>query len=1192
MKDIFKLYINGNLVDFEEEPAFPVTYQQEDFSNPTIIKNSFSKTIKIEGTDNNNKIFGEIYNLDREQLYKFRKFDGAYFDPSKRTPFALYKNAELLESGYMQLSDITIKDLKIVYNITLYGGLGDFFYSLMYNDDGEKKTLADLYYKIEDSNGNVLPKDTELNFRINKDFVASSWDKLKSNATGKTINDFICFAPSYNGLYEDFSNNTYIINTYSSQIFRNNNVTVDNVEYKTYEGYLLAKTEKEFTEWEVRDLRSYMQRPCIKFKKLFNALCDEDNNGGYKINLDNTFFNENNPYYEKAYMALPLLPSIAEGTEDESKSYQLYLDNKYYNNYSQIGYYNNTLMLSTSYRLAFDGDDISAVASNNFLINMDNVPVTSTFDVKLDFDLDFVAESLNETMNNDNLYLSYFRKNIVWDNWNDQIVRTEYLPVYKSIIVQAYMYDAENPSAPQYYSNVLNFTSPVTYEGTTYTSTKDKWINYTDLNKDKYTYTNVFGKFKRQNNTRFYKWVSNDGASKFYLDIKDIPRKNNMAIALKIQLVYSEFWQNVTPLIPINKQTFETVNGYTDWNINVAFSYIPYCVKGYSTIPLYNSSALICYPNTPTVRSGSLIKKNILLKTEFSPCDVLLDYCKLFGLYFTKDIHSKTINIMTKNSFFNNKVIDMNDRIDHSQEMKISPFLFETKYYLMKSEENESYYSKKYSNEYNLVYGQKRIDTNYNFNKETTEVYDGSVFQNAISVVDNSPYFRTFFDSMYNICPCWMTETITVQYYNVNGTTINNTEKEYGHNWWINYSLTDNWNIKSGYDMFPKTCFYTLDNNSKSLNDISSTLLFFNSFVDTNDEAQNSVPFWLTDDVYPMSFLNDNEMCYLYTEVNRDLSGNEIAVEYTELPQFLRYNINGNNITESFDFGVPREVYIPNMNYSEDATIYNKFWKKFLSDRYNINTRKVSCYVNFEGMKINQESMKNFYYFNNCIWVLNKIENYFPNSYKTTKVEFVKVNDIDNYLNAQQQYAYNSITLSETEATVDWNRTKYTVDVTSTTNWTTPILLMGDSITPSSGTQGTTTVEIVTTVNTSEDLKTRPYSFIDELGNTAKFTLTQMPSAENSRMLYGYVYNKKTQQPLTNVEMSFRNELSESYTREIILEPNADGYYEVWLPKSLCDSNGWIWVIIIDLNTGDEVLSNMIEWEDLEYKQERDFEIS
>lgn len=1193
MKDIFKLYINGQLVDFEQEPAFPVTYQQEDFSNPTIIKNNFSKTIKIEGTDNNNRIFGEIYNLEREQLYKIGESGGAYFDPSKRTPFALYKNSELLDSGYMQMTSIAIKNWKVTYNITLYGGLGDFFYSLMYNDDGEKKTLADLYYKIKDEYGSVLPKSTELDFVINKDFVNDCWNALNDDNSYHRKEHFISFAPAYNGLYDDFDNSSICVNTQGSAIFTANTVTDGGVTYTAYEGYKMANTDKEFTEWEVRDLRSYMQRPCIRFRKLFEALCDEDNNGGYKVNLDNTFFNEKNPYYEKAYMALPLLPSIAEGSnEEEEKDFQLYLDTNYYNNYAHIGYYNNTLMLQTAYRLAFDGDELSATATDDFKINMDNVPITSTFDVKLDFDLEFVAESLNETMDNENLYLSNLNVEDYWtqedpqEGWeSERILR--FFPNYKSIIVQAYMYDSENPSAPQYYSNVLNFTNEMYYDGYYYVSTPNRWINNNDTNKDKYTYTNVFGSFKRQGNTKVYKWVSGRN-SKFYLDIKDIPRKNNMAIALSIKLMWSKYNYQTTPRF-LNNKPVRNVNGWDE-------SYpVENTVKGYATLPLYDSSALIWYSNTPTVRSGTKIKKNVFLKTEFSPCDVLLDYCKLFGLYFTKDIHSKTINIMTKNTFFNGNVIDISNRIDYTQEMTIKPYLFETKYYLMKSEANDSYYSKKYNNEYNLIYGQKRIDTNYNFNKDTQDVYEGSVFQNAISATDTSPYYRTFLTNTNKIAPSWLLANPKIELYNGVGTNDMKTyEEQYLYNKYININLIHNWNIKSGYDMFPKTCFYTLDNNSKSLNDINSTLLFFNGFVPCVDVSANpkTVPFWLSDDVYPMSFLNDNDMCYLYTEVENDMTGKHIAYKKETLPQFIRYYTNSNNITDAFDFGKPKEIYIPNLNYSEDATLYNKFWKNYLEDRYNVNTKKVTCYVNLEGMKINQESMKSFYYFNNTIWAINKIENYFPNSYKTTKVEFVKVNDTNNYLNAQHQYGSEQLILSETSTVVDATVHNYNITLTATTSWsaytTTPNVEIDGN---TSGDTGVYEFELDLDVKNEEYPITTRVVFEGVNTENAEFTITQLPSPRNSKLLYGYVYDKETEQPFVDYEIYFRNSYDENtYTTEKIVTTNEDGYFETYLGKSLNDGTLGIWVHIYNTN-GDMIYQNLVDWYELKTKERRDFVI-
>lgn len=69
MKDI-RLYIADRRVDIPEGVSLPITYQTEDFNNPTIVKNSFSKTIALPGTKNNNTIFGEIYKLDRMQHYE------------------------------------------------------------------------------------------------------------------------------------------------------------------------------------------------------------------------------------------------------------------------------------------------------------------------------------------------------------------------------------------------------------------------------------------------------------------------------------------------------------------------------------------------------------------------------------------------------------------------------------------------------------------------------------------------------------------------------------------------------------------------------------------------------------------------------------------------------------------------------------------------------------------------------------------------------------------------------------------------------------------------------------------------------------------------------------------------------------------------------------------------------------------
>lgn len=58
------------------------------------------------------------------------------------------------------------------------------------------------------------------------------------------------------------------------------------------------------------------------------------------------------------------------------------------------------------------------------------------------------------------------------------------------------------------------------------------------------------------------------------------------------------------------------------------------------------------------VTSGMHITKQLFLKTEKSPADFLLDYTKLFGLYFIKDVGSKTIKICSRNTFFTGRIND------------------------------------------------------------------------------------------------------------------------------------------------------------------------------------------------------------------------------------------------------------------------------------------------------------------------------------------------------------------------------------------------------------------------------------------------------------------------------------------------------------------------------------------------------
>lgn len=150
-----------------------------------------------------------------------------------------------------------------------------------------------------------------------------------------------------------------------------------------------------------------------------------------------------------------------------------------------------------------------------------------------------------------------------------------------------------------------------------------------------------------------------------------------------------------------------------------------------------------------------------------------------------------------------------------------------------------------------------------------------------------------------------------------------------------------------------------------------------------------------------MLTLND-EACYINTNTEIDVNGDTIAINITSLPSYTSYKSQNGTIIASFDLGLPKEFYVDRLAYNEDATIYNKFWDSFYKDQFDINTKKVTCFVKLDYA--NQEMLRKFYWFDNSIWILNKIDSFDINSNNTVRCEFIKVQDMNNYTAGVQDY--------------------------------------------------------------------------------------------------------------------------------------------------------------------------------------------
>lgn len=1032
LQDI-RLYIDKKLVDFSNEISLPFTYQLEDLSNPTVIKNSFTKTITIQGTKNNNAIFGEIYNFDREQLYSENLLTGAYFNPSKRTPFELYRNGEIIESGYMQLNDISIKKKEINYNITLYGGLGDFFYSLSYTEENEPLQLKDLIY------------EEELTFNIDKNIIRKCWENI-GKETGD-LTDVITFIPSYNGVYEDFDNDKVLINTHNSPFFTNTSQIVDGKEYKTYNGYLLAELNKELTEWEMRSLMSYKQRPALRFRKFLNACCNPENNGGYEVELDNSFFNVSNPYYNQSYIALPLLSELIE-KEAETIEHNITVD--------------------SSKVLGINGDSKieSITAPINDILNTTDYAKTTTIDIDLDIQLYFQSSNPNYK---GNLYFSTFKGR-----------KYDY---YGSLLAQIEAVDADTNEIVGR-SNIYNFTNQLLGG---YYSNPSVWKNWN--NPTNTPIQNVFGHFEYSKSINRYYFKGMNGTNTFRIKLEKCYKADRMKFNLVLKTV-SNKKDNPMGLYHLagysSHKTIQTSTGL--------FSYL-----GDST-----TSILKIKTEENAITSGIKINQDILLKTEKTPFDYLVGFCKLFNLYFYKVIGEKKIIITKRNNFFNDNIINIEDRIDWDKDAKISPISFNKKFYKLALEDSESYINKKYKNEYGVEYGQKRINTNYNFNAETHTMLENNVYQNVVSMIDNSPYYRTYYNKKGDELPPFMIEDVTLKYF---ADDLETTDVEQKQD--VDVALTKDWNRRSGYDITDKLCCFEKD-EVKTLSDIQSALVFYDGNYDLKYGTHNIV-YNIVDDTPEMYRLN-GKPCHLYSNYNLDRNRNWVSYRITKLPKFSRYIIKDNTITDSWDFGKPKELFIPNLQYDDRVTIYNQYWENIYNDKLDINTKVFSCNVSLRGLAVNTNLLKNFYYFNGCYWLLNKIENYDINSNETVKCEFIKINEISNYLKDNAN-VYDYFFAEDEYIKVPYNGGTIKLNIYSTTDW---VLLDYDSnhikdIYPMSGEAGTTQLTIQYKEN-NDICRENKIDIILRTENNVKKNLNivieQQPKLDNVVRLNGKVKNK------------------------------------------------------------------------------------
>lgn len=159
----------GLSIDLYDDVSIPITFSILDIREPEKRKTSWSKTVTIPGTKNNNRIFTHIYEIGQDGWFTINgKSYYEAFNPNLRLEAILMQDGVQVMKGNLQMKRIK-RDLNgnIEYEISLNGDLTSLFY-----DVGDAK-LSDLDF-------------SEWDHAWTKTNVENSWAGINTKSDGST----------------------------------------------------------------------------------------------------------------------------------------------------------------------------------------------------------------------------------------------------------------------------------------------------------------------------------------------------------------------------------------------------------------------------------------------------------------------------------------------------------------------------------------------------------------------------------------------------------------------------------------------------------------------------------------------------------------------------------------------------------------------------------------------------------------------------------------------------------------------------------------------------------------------------------------------------------------------------------------------------------------------------------------------
>ena len=824
--------------------------------------------------------------------------------------------------------------------------------------------VADFFYSFStDTDGDTFTIDrlrfeTDLDFDITKETVNTAWQRLKNpNKTGTNKWDTINFAPMYNGLPEDIDAGKALINISGSSVFTASTMTSDGNTYETYQDNMLALSSfsGEHTEWEIGDLRSYCQRPVLNVKKFFEAIQTTAYEKGFILNLDEGFFNSLNPYYSKTWLTMPMLTQL----ETDGQTW--------------TGRCSSTYTEDVKPKTEATANVIFTGQLNGTEVSLPDVNGKSNLNIKFSLSADvnysgselytgFLMHNYNSTQTGNTFDDSYNQNN------------------NSGIVIQFIVKDVDNDS--------IIAASPTYTLSSLIDGQVKKYPSYVGYGSNQ---EGIAGTFK--NNSGRWEFTGLGGNTEFDAVVEDIPRVNNMSVSM---VVYSY----ATKLYRDNEYWLDTLR------------------KGeeIKTLRGHVNDGDLIFTSFGKTGSNAHITARMMFSNMGSVADYMIGFSKMFGLKWLQE--GKTINLMTRNRYYTKTINDYSDDSDRSN-IKTEPLTHNKRYYDLKNDADETYFTEKYKRDWGAEYGRQRVDTGYKFDSDVEEFFKDLAYKGGVYGKMKSNYYRHIKGKNWNgmsnreWIPSPILDKITYSLVK-NGNDPDDTKDiEVGMDVikYINYSPT------ARYDCNDRMCFA---DSSDGAVDGDSVLLFYNGYKEQKDANGFPIDYMLTDDLEAMFALNGDNATWLITSTEFDTTGKRIAYKYDALPDFGRYYTDGtNSIVLSLDMGEPKELYC-DLASNPNSTIYSRFWKRYLTDQMNVDARKINVPLLYRA-GMDAQTLRDFIKIDNQVYMLNSAD-YNVGTTGLTDSELIKINDVYNYTQGQTLiYPEAILTVSPTSANVTFD---------------------------------------------------------------------------------------------------------------------------------------------------------------------------